>query len=225
LSLEEKKLLEKTWSEWLAKIETDLTIMLESRYYFRELVRVLNANPRLDSNRFMVWVWKNYLLIAAVAARRLMDRHKKCASLYHLLTGIKAHPEVLSRARYASLFKDTGLEKDFHYINSCFDKLVGAGRDYPDPTRVERYLNLLLKSAAPIKDFVDMRVAHLDRRELATLPKVKDLDRFIYLAKRVTERLYAIFSAGSIELQPSVLIPWKWIFKEPWVSDGDPSEV
>jgi hypothetical protein len=68
-----------------------------------------------------------------VAIRRLVDRTKATVSFVKMLERLKANPQCASRAWYTQRFykPQTGMPKD--YLEYDYDKLVGKGRDFPDP--------------------------------------------------------------------------------------------
>ena len=209
---------EKEWILILKQIENSVSKLLENRFFFREFMSIVEANPQLpENNYFIVWIWENYLYNAAIGIRRFMDKDTKSVSLYLLLKDIKENPEILSRERYTALFKDTGFADDYNYINQCFDKLVGEGKDHIDPTDVEGDIKRLIERTEVLRTYVNKTIAHLDKEKLKKLPTIKNLDDSVDLLDELVQKYYAIFHAGSIILQPVPQLPWKNIFKVPWL--------
>jgi len=212
--------IENEWISTLEHIENAVSKLLWNRYLFREFMDIVEKNPNLPANNFLiVWIWENYLLNAAIGVRRMVDRDNRSASLYLLLKGIKENPEILSRGRYTELFKDSGFANDYNYINGCFDRLVGKGKSYIDPEDVEKDIELLLKIRADkLVTYVDKTIAHLDKKKIKKIPTIKDLDDSIDLLEKLVQKYYPIFHAASIGLLPKEQVPWKNIFKIPWIS-------
>ena len=205
----------------LKQIENSVSKLLENRFFFREFMSIVEANPQLpENNYFIVWIWENYLYNAAIGVRRFMDKDARSVSVCLLLKDIKENPEILSRERYTALFKDTGFANDYNYINQCFDKLVGEGKNHIDPTDVEEDTKRLIERTEVLKTYVNKTVAHIDKEKLKKLPTIKDLDDSVDLLVEIVQKYYAIFHAGSIDLQPIPQLPWKNIFKVPWVGKG-----
>lgn len=209
---------EKEWISILKQIENAVSKLLANRFFFREFMSIMKTNPQLpENNYFIVWIWENYLYNAAIGVRRFVDKDTRSVSLYLLLMDIKENPEILSRERYTVLFKDSGFADDYNYINQCFDKLVGEGKDHIDPADVEGDIKRLIKITEVLRTYVNKTVAHFDKEKLKKLPKIKDLDDSIDLLVELVQKYFAIFHAGSIDLQPVPQLPWKNIFKVPWI--------
>lgn len=119
--------------KWLAmckNIENALYELRADQVIFNGFMGIVESNSELpDNNLFIVWAWRNYLFTAAMAIRRQLSSDLRDVSLISLLEDIKKQPHVLSRQRYASLFKGTGFEHDPTYINLGFDTVVGKGKD------------------------------------------------------------------------------------------------
>lgn len=212
--------IENGWISTLEHIENAVSKLLWNRYLFREFMDIVEKNPNLPANNFfIVWMWENYLLNAAIGVRRMVDRNNRSVSLYLLLKSIKENPEILSRGRYTELFKDSGFADDYNYINECFDRLVGKGKDYIDPKDMEKDIELLLKIRADrLITYANKTIAHLDKKKIKKIPTIKDLDDSIDLLEKLVQKYSAIFHAASIGLLPIAQIPWKNIFKIPWIS-------
>lgn len=201
----------------LKQIENSASKLLENRFFFREFMSVVEANPKLpENNYFIVWMWENYLLNAAMGIRRFVDKDSRSISLYLLLRDIKENSEILSRERHKALFKDGGFAGDNNYINQFFDELVGVRKDHIDPSDVEDDTNKLIERTEVLKTYVDKTVAHLDKENLETLPTIKDLDDSIDLIVKLVQKYYAILHAGTTKLQPVPQRPWKNIFNVAW---------
>jgi len=209
---------EKEWLATLKQIENLASKLLESRLFFREFMSIVQANPELpENNYFIVWIWENYLLNAAMGVRRFVDEDQRSISLYLLLRDIKENPGILSRERHIALFKDTGFATDYNYINRGFEELVGKGKTHIEPADVEEDIKKLIKRTKALKTYVNRTVAHLDKERLKKLPTIEDLDDSIDLIAELVKKYYSIFHAAVIELQPVPQRPWKNIFKIPWL--------
>lgn len=150
--------------------------------------------------------------------RRLVDKDLRSISLYTLLEDIKNNPEILSRKRYEELFKGTSSAEDHNYINGCFDKLIGKGKDYIDPEGVQKDICSLCEIRADsLINYVNKTIAHYDKKKIKRLPTVADLNKSIDLLENLVEKYHAIFYAEVIDLLPRQQDPWKHIFEIPWI--------
>lgn len=213
--------LEEKWNLMFKEIDIYLTNMMASRFFFREFQKIIENNPKLSrSNHFIAWIWDNYLYSNSMGIRRLMDRRKNTISFYNLLMDFKKNSRMLSRKRYASLFKNTGFEDDYNYINLCFEKLVGKGKEYIDPLEIQKDINVLIldEKYNRIEEYINKRIAHIDRSKIKKIPTIKDLDWCIDYLEKLYIKYYALFYAASYEtLVPIPQYPWKNIFKIPWI--------
>lgn len=212
--------LENQWLSMLKQVENPVSKLLENRFFFRELSSILKRNPNIPANNpFLVWIWENYLLNAAIGVRRLVDANSDSVSLYHLLESIKEHPEILSRERYKKLYDDSGFANDDYYTNSRFDALVGEGNIHIDPKDVDKDIQSIKNiKTGKLITYVDRIIAHYDRRGIKDPPTIKELDDSIDLLEELTKKYYGIITAGGISLLPTVQAPWEEIFEIPWMS-------
>ena len=198
---------------------TDLSV---NHYIFNGFMEIVEPNPDLpDNNLFIIWAWKNYLFTAAMGVRRQISNKYDDVSLVNLLEDIKKEPSILSRQRYTSLFKGTGLETEYHYINKCFDDIVGKGKDFIDPAEIENDIQRLNTTAESLKVYATKTLAHAgkDAKSIKILPTIKDLDDSIDLFEKMLNKYYALLNAGGIGLPKVAQVPWKEIFLKPWIQD------
>ena len=181
-----KSHLEAKWDLMIKEIDIYLTNIMESRFFFREFIEIIENNSELPANNhFLVWIWENYLYSNSMGVRRLMDHDKRTNSFYNLLDEIKENPEILSRKRYASLFQDTGFKDDHTYINLCFDRLVGVGNEHIQPDDIQKEIDMLVKKYEKLREYINKRIAHLDKGKVKKLPTVGDLDECIDLLEKL----------------------------------------
>jgi len=212
----------KEWLTMFEKIENALFDLRADQVIFRGFMEIVESNPALPANNlFIVWAWRNYLFTAAMAARRQISSKYDDLSLVNLLTAIKAEPAVLSRQTYASLFKDTGFKDDSAYINQCFDKLVGKGKESLDTTDVAEDIKSLENAAKTLREYANKTIAHAgkDAESIKTLPTIKDLDDLIDLFEKIFNKYYGLVKAGGIQFPKVAQVPWKKIFLKPWKLD------
>ncbi|MCG7852712.1 MAG: hypothetical protein MIO92_09335 [Methanosarcinaceae archaeon] len=213
---------EEKWQAMLKRIIEALSDLRVNHYIFNGFMEIVESNPDLpDNNLFIVWAWKNYLFAAAMGVRRQLSSKYDDVSLVNLLEDIKKEPAVLSRQRYTSLFKGTGFENDSHYVNNCFDEIVGKGKDFIDPTEVDSDIKSLNETAESLKVYATKTLAHAgnDAESIKTLPTIKDLDDSIDLFEKTLNKYYALLNAGGIELPKVAQVPWKEVFLKPWKID------
>lgn len=211
--------------KWLAvfkKIENALFDLRADQVVFRGFMEIVESNPALpDNNLFIVWAWRNYLFTAAIAIRRQISIDSRDVSLANLLEDIKKEPHILSRQRYASLFKGTGFENDFAYINQGFDSVVGEGKNFLDQTEIAKDVDNLRTVAESLRVYANKTLAHADKNaeSIQTLPTIKDLNDSMDLIEKIFKKYYFILTASNIEFPRVAQVPWKEIFLKPWKLD------
>jgi len=206
----------------LKRITDALSELRSNQHIFRGFMEIVESNPALPKNNlFIVWAWENYLFAAAMGVRRQISIKYDDVSLVNLLEDIKKEPAVLSRQRFISLFKGTGFETDFAYINLCFNKLVSEGKDSLDSADIDKDISCLNETAQSLKVYATKTLAHAgrDAESIKTLPTIKDLDDSIDLFEKMLNKYYGILNAGGIELPKVAQVLWKEIFLKPWKLD------
>jgi len=78
------------WDSWLAKIHHDVRRLLELRYIFWEVGKIVNANPRIQrTSSFYGWMGATYSAAVPIGIRRQLDEHPDSLSLARLLSEIE----------------------------------------------------------------------------------------------------------------------------------------
>jgi hypothetical protein len=207
------------WQSMIKKIIEELSGLRTDQFIFRGYMEILESNPALPKNNlFVVWAWRNYLFTAAMGVRRQLSSRYEDISLVNLLEDIKKEPTLLSRTRYTSLYKGTGFENDIAYINDCFDKLVGKGKESLDSADIALDIDQINEIAKALKVYSNKTIAHAgkDAESIETLPTIKDLNDSIDMFERMLNKYYGILNAGGIELPKFAQVAWESVFLIPW---------
>lgn len=109
-------------------------------------------------------------------------------------------------------------------LESDFDRLVGVGRSYLDPTNVRAELDEMTTVASNVEHLADRRYAHYDPRGLAApRPTFTDVENCLKLFERLILR-YKLLLKGAAQttLLPTFLYDWKDVFRLPWIVDAEP---
>jgi len=149
-----------------------------------------------------------------MAIRRQLDRSSDAISIRRLLNELHAHPDLIDRGTFVALYqvdlKDLG-EKDF-------DRLVGPGRNHPDPAQIELDLAVLDQKGASIGKYATAVIAHYLDKPTPPAGTFQDLDECIRSIWELTDK-YRILLKGieTASPVPTFTYDWKAIFRIPWI--------
>lgn len=126
-------------------------------------VAVIGAIPYLDDT--LGWFGHHYVCDAAVRLRRLGDPDKRSASLGRLLAAVANRADQMTRHTYLDAWRDvtdSELWESLHksMADSFFNEFAGARGSAVDPALVQADLDRLNEALAPVKLYVDKRLAH-----------------------------------------------------------------
>lgn len=205
------------WNEWLDTIYKDVQNLLTNRYIFREVQKIISSNPRIQiGSSFYDWMGSVYAASQVIGVRRQVDADSDSISFRNLLDEIRQHAHILSRERYVSLYKDSGLPNDIPHRD--FDRKAGTGRNHIDPVVVEADLSALQEKAERIRKYVNKRIAHFDRAEFKSLPTYAELDECLdYLEALLKKYLSLLQAKTHLSIVPVWQYDWKEIFRRPWI--------
>jgi hypothetical protein len=208
----------KLWDSWLDRIHDDVRGLLELRFIFWEVGRIVNANPRIQKpSSFYRWMGATYSAAVTIGIRRLLDVRDDSVSLTRLLREIVKCPHVLSRARYRVTCRAAG-GLPSTITERTFDRFAGKGNDFVDRQQVQADLDALTAKAAIAKGYATKAVAHLDRRGPRAVPTFKDVDDCLDLLEELVKKYFLVFRAlGLISVLPVWQYDWKAIFREAWI--------
>lgn len=143
-----------------------LRLLLDRRRWreLRQLVEANDAIPHPDAT--LSWFWYDHAVHAAVRLRRLSDEDKRSASLGRLLTELGENSDELTRGRYLACWRHSTLHSGMwqafhrHRASDAFDRFSGPGGLAVDAERIRQDREDLREAIAPVKLFVDKRIAH-----------------------------------------------------------------
>jgi len=141
--------------------------LLSDRSRWRELRQLVEANdaiPHPDAT--LGWFWYDHAVHTAVRLRRLSDEDKRSASLGRLLIELGESAPELTRRRYLACWRhsthSSGMWEAFHrhQASDAFDRFAEPGGLAVDAERIRKDRDALRDAIAPVKLFVDKRIAH-----------------------------------------------------------------
>ncbi len=217
------------WIEWLHIIEKDIYELLMLRYVYLEVKNIVDANPKIQTDGyFYQWLGITYSKTASIGVRRQVDARLDVISLGRLLADIQHSPEILSLARFESMYtKDynpnTEEERLFYNLEQTraeeeFRQFSGKVQVHVDPSSVSNDLIQLRLTCQPIVKYVNKRVAHRDEKHFTTYPTYPELDRAIDHLSDVLKK-YELLIRGVLYDGKNVTPQWDWkeVFKMAWI--------
>jgi hypothetical protein len=215
------------WHRWLKIIDEQIYEFLWARYVFLQIQTIFKKNRKLQNDDyFFEWLRINFSKSISVAVRRQLDCDSSVITLGRLLFEIQQSPNLLTYEDYELLFTDgfsqnTDSEKVFYSVRQKiarreFNEFSGRNKNQVNPLIVCKDIAKLNDSCAPIKRYVNKRIAHHDKQTFTAFPSYKELylaiDTIVAIHKKYTHLIRGIPYEIKIEPQWN----WKEIFKYAW---------
>ncbi len=204
------------WKGWIRRIHLEHIRLATYREVFRGIKEIVRANPSIDvGNEFFHCFITCYLIYAAVAVRKSMDRDRRSLSLRVLLEDIRSHPQALTRKRLLSILVQRGMSR----VNADkdIDSFGRMGVVHISISRIRADLARLHNKCDRLSRYVNKQAAHLNRHPLRSIPTYGDLNAAMNSLDEIL-RAYIFMIEGSCPLQFSVRSStWKKIFTVPWI--------
>lgn len=211
----EQRLYEK-WTGWIEHIYEETVTLFAYRSFYRGVVEMIGNNDDIPGSSFFDAFGAWYATTQAVAVRRQTDKDDRAVSLARLLTNMAAHPNVMTRDRFLSLWPN-----DEHYQrrgSEGYDSYASAGIEVIPPAVYETDLKRFETAAAPVRDYVDRLVAHNDQRQLTRLPTWGELNDVIDLLEEMLNKYMVLLKAQGVpSADPVHQAEWKEAFRVAWL--------
>jgi hypothetical protein len=206
---------------WLEVAEKDIENLLLRHHIFEELRSIVRANQKFASasGLFNEWIVLSYAQSATVGVRRHLKVRDDSVSLKGCLQEIKNYPELVSRDFYIGLFADSPEWVTSTAGHKYFDSISDESGKHIAVDLVDKQLADLEAAAGAIEHYVDRRITHYDKRDLARpVPSFKDLED----ALRALETLVIFYwtvlkGSGLVGLTPTIQYDWQDVFEFAWI--------
>lgn len=206
------------WRGWIKQIDLDVTWLADNRAVWSELFAIVDANPSIPQQwEFMSWVGNLYGVTQALGVRRQTRAKAPEVTMRRLVKEIHNHPGVLTRERYAGLYRDSGKVVDL--ADAHFDHYVGReGAEELGPSDVQADLAELQRIADAVHPYVNKHLAHSDENPAEARPSFVVLDGAISLLENMLVRyLGVIRTVGRVHVAPTRQKHWQVAFTVPWI--------
>lgn len=206
------------WNGWLDVIYKEISTLSIHRYIFWEVQEIVKNNSRIQKpSSFYDFLTSAYVTSTLIGIRKQVKERNDSISFARLMKEIYDTPDVLSRARYVALYKNSGRKR---FANKDFDRFAGKVEIHVDPKLVKSDIQELKEKVQICEKYTDMRVAHIDKRSINHIPTFEDIDNCIDLLETFLKKYLLLLRASS----PNSILPvwqynWKEIFSEPMVAE------
>ena len=204
---------------WLEIIYADVQHLLINDHLFWEFQKIVEGNNAFleASGLFTQFIAAAYTESAAVGVRRQAKSHQDSVSIVRFLKEIRDHPETVSRAHYIGLYEGTEAWR-IEIGQRYFDSVAGVLSLHVPPQLAHQQIQEVKGTVEKIEHYVDRRVAHCDRRELARpIPKFFELTDALKLLERIIILYWQLLKGPTTStMLPTILYDWKDIFRFAW---------
>jgi hypothetical protein len=204
--------------EWEKTIYKEVQQILVNEHIFWEFGKVVDDNPEFksSSNLFTNWIANGYVPSAVIAVRRQL-KAKDSVSARAFLEEVKQFPDIVSRQDYVNLAngKELFLRE---LLQSDYDKIAGAGMNTIPNVVLQAQIDKLVTASSAIEQYADRRVAHYDRRGLASpFPTFNELSQAIQMLEELTKLYHRLLTGAHVSsLLPTFVFDWHEVFKFAW---------
>lgn len=196
-------------------VGSEVTGLLGHRWMYEQVVGMIRRNPALQvESSFYSWMRGQYAAAQSIGVRRLVDRRDDSSSLKNILQKIIDNAHLFTQARHAAFYTSAGHDPSTGIEE--FARFCKPGETVLDKDMVEADLKGIEGAAAPIRDFVNRRIAHLGRVAPGKLPTYDDLHAAIDTYKAFGEKYRLLVLCLGGDLTPTYLDDWHAPFRVTW---------
>ena len=233
------------WDDWLDIIYQEVQKLVVNQKTYSKIWSMVDRNPKLQRpNSFYKFLDDTYAAYSISAVRRQIkpEKNRKTQkgrkirkyniSFVELLEEIIETPDVLSRKRFAALYRaieqNFGSEVRQQVVNHAYQQFAAAGAAYVDPNIVQQDLKELKEHGNKVEQYADRRIAHRDKRS-SKIPAFGEVDACIDCLKKLTIKYWLLFRAEDLSncFVPQQLAAdyWGEIFSQPWILPDEPDQL
>lgn len=226
------------WDKYLNTIYEEVQELVTNQHTFLKVWSMVDQNLKIQRpNSFYEFLYDTYAAYSTSAVRRQIKSEKNRKRKYNisfveLLEEIIETPEVLSRKRFAALYRKIG--QDFgpkvmqQVVNQSYKQFAAVGMDHIDPNIVQQDLKKLKALGDKIEQYADRRIAHRDKRP-SRIPTFGEVHDCIDCLKKLTIKYRLLFRAEDLSncFAPQQLAAdyWEEVFSQPWILPDKPDKL
>lgn len=155
------------WVRWLELLSNEVYTVHYYRWIWDRMTAALRENEAIPRTRLINYLASTYATSQAVAVRRLSEQSSRVVSFGRLLEEISQNPEAISKDWWLGLSPNRSTSQMFN--DRDWARYDPSGRGYLDRGIPAEDLAALEIVVGGVKDYVDVHLAHRDRRGRADI--------------------------------------------------------
>jgi len=222
-------ILSKWNSRWIGDVNSsgsitnelmNLAMIREVNSGLREMV---NKNEQLQvHSAFYSVSYITYYQTVLMYIRRQVRRGSGSISLIALADDIFKNHSMITKEFYSELYTHNHHEddkKDFKELgNKDFERLFkGKSTNYLDPEIIKNDIKALEKISNDSSDYIDKRLAHIDKREPSIIPNNDEIESWCNTLNSILRRYILLLQAKDYKIELILEHDWKCIFRHAWL--------
>lgn len=144
-------------------------------------------------------------------------------SLMSLLVEIKNNSDQFTKEYYEGLFIQQVSSSDKAITQAASREFNNHFSEYKSDNlsikTVEEDITILEEINQSSSTFIDKRLAHLDKQEVAIIPTVKEVEEWCDDILKIIQKYKLLLSAAHFEIKTTLKHDWKAIFRTPWIEE------
>ena len=205
--------------KWLETIYADVQQLLLDDHLFWEFQKIVEHNDEFlkASGLFTRFIATGYIRSAAIGVRRQAKSDKDSVSVVRFLCEVRDYPQIVSRQHYVALYDGTESRR-VEIGQRDFDRIAGKGGSHVPSALAEQQIRDVRDAVEKIEHYVDRRIAHHDKRDLARpVPTFSELTEALRTLERIVILYWRLLKGPSMStVLPTIVYDWKDIFRFAW---------
>lgn len=217
------------WKKWIGdgnltgSICHELTNLALIRKIQSGLRDMVSANPELQKHSAFYAI-SNLIYGDSVLMyiRRQVRRDCDSVSLIKLLDDLKDNSSMITRDFFVSLYVKGKCDSDIESFRRLGERDFNKYFSEDDSallsiSLVEKDIAILKDISSSSADYIDRRLAHLDKREPKNIPTIEEIEKWCDTVNLIFKKYILLLTASDYKIEPILFHDWKAIFRSAWI--------